>query len=93
MVSKQPLDSKRIWIKRAAYLALATGVLVGMPLVLVVIADLTGVIHFSEIFGPLVWWNELSGPSFVVAFFAILLIVAVIIYFLAKMFDTSQGAW
>ena len=93
MVDRQQLDSKRVWVRRAAYMAMAIAALVGMPLILVVIADLTGVIHFREIFGPLVWFNELSGPSFLVAFFAIILIVGVIVYFLLKMFDTTEGGW
>ena len=92
-MDRQQLDSKRVWVRRAAYMAMAIAALVGMPLILVVIADLTGVIHFREIFGPLVWFNELSGPSFLVAFFAIILIVGVIVYFLLKMFDTTEGGW
>jgi hypothetical protein len=93
MVERQQLDSKRIWVRRAAYMAVAIAGVVGLPLMLAIIADLTGVIHFREIYGPLVWWNELSGPSFVVAFFAIILAVSVIAYFILKMFDTSEGAW
>lgn len=72
---------------------MAIAMLVGMPLILIVIGDLTGVVHFREIFGPLVWFNELSGPSFVVAFFAVILIVGVIAYFILKMFDTTEGGW
>jgi hypothetical protein len=93
MADRQQLDSRRVWVRRAAYMAMAIAALVGMPLILVMIADLTGVIHFTEIFGPIVWWNELSGPSFVVAFFAIILMVAVILFFMLKVFDTSEGAW
>jgi hypothetical protein len=93
MTGKPQTDTNRVWLKRAAYMAMAIAVLVGMPLVLVIIADLTGVIHFSEIFGPLVFWNELSGPAFVVAFFAIVVIVGIIVYFILKVFETSEGAW
>lgn len=65
----------------------------GLPLVLAVVADVTGVIHFREIYGPLVWFNELSGPSFLVAFFVIVLVVSFSLYFILKLFDTSEGAW
>jgi hypothetical protein len=92
MVQRPAFDSKRAWIRRAAYLAMAIAVFVAMPLILIILADLTGVIRFSQIFGDLVFWNELSGPSFILAFFTIILLVGIVVYFLLKVFDTYEGA-
>ncbi len=93
MVDSQQVNWKRIWVKRAIYLALAIGVFVALPMLLLVIANLTGVINFSEIYGPLVWFNELSAPAFMIAFFTILIVIGVILFLILKMFETSEGGW
>lgn len=84
---------KHVWVRRAAYIAVALAVFVMMPLTLVILADVTGVINFRDIFGPLVFWNELSGPSFVLGFFTIIILVAIMVFFILKAFDTTEGAW
>ena len=93
MAPDPKLRSKYVWLRRAAYMAMAIAMFVGIPLILVMLADLTGVIHFREIFGPLIWWNELSAPSFMLGFLAIVLMVGIVIFFILKAFDTSEGAW
>ncbi len=84
---------KHVWVRRAAYIAVALTVFVMMPLALVIMADVTGVVNFRYIFGPLVFWNELSGPAFVLGFFTVIILVAIIIFFILKAFDTTEGAW
>jgi hypothetical protein len=93
MVQRPQASLRHVWIRRAAYLAVAIAAFVGLPLILIIIADLTGVVNFSQIFGDLVFWNELSGPSFVIAFFTIIIFVGFIVYLLLNVFETSEGAW
>ncbi|MHA1575929.1 MAG: hypothetical protein ACTSU3_01070 [Candidatus Thorarchaeota archaeon] len=64
-----------------------------MPYFLVFLADVTGVSAFSEIYGPLVFWNELSAPAFLLGFVAICIFTASIMYLILRSFDVEGGAW
>ena len=82
------------WRKRAMYLLGAIALFILMPYFLGFLADFTGVTQFSEIYGPLVFWNELSGSAFVLGFMAICIFTAGIMYMILRSFDVQDsGAW
>ncbi|MGY5874721.1 MAG: hypothetical protein RTU30_03150 [Candidatus Thorarchaeota archaeon] len=83
----------KVWAKRLGWLFLAMLVFIGTPFILSMVGDLTGVTAFRDIFGPLVFWNALSGPAFVIAFAVIVGLVAAIMFFILKSFETTEGAW
>jgi hypothetical protein len=81
------------WRKRALYLLGAIALFIIMPYFLVFLGDFTGVTSFSDIYGPLVWWNELSAPAFLLGFVAICIFTATIMYLVLRSFDVQEGAW
>ncbi len=82
-----------IWRKRAQYLVAAIALFIFMPYFLVFLSEITGVSAFSDIYGPLVFWNELSAPAFLLGFVAICIFVAVIMYLILRSFEVQDGAW
>ncbi len=84
---------QRIWRKRASYILGAIALFIFMPYFLVFLADLTGVTGFSDIYGPLVFWNELSGTGFLLGFLAICVFTASIMYLILRSFEVQEGAW
>ncbi len=91
---EESTDSSRMVLKkRIFYFLLLIGVFFGMPFVLSVIAVVTGVASWSDIYGPLIFWNELSSRGFLVGFVAILIGVVVMMYLIMKIFDAGEGAW
>jgi hypothetical protein len=87
------MSRKRAVAKRLFFLTLAILAFLFMPVMLTIIGELTGITHFSEIFGPLVFWNELSGPGFIVAFFSIVFLTGIIMYLIMVALDTTEGGW
>jgi hypothetical protein len=81
------------WRKRIVYLFAAIALFLFMPYFLVFLSELTGVAAFSEIYGPLVFWNELSAPAFLLGFVSICIFTAVIMYLILRSFDVQEGAW
>jgi hypothetical protein len=90
---KPKRTTKRVWLIRAGFLALALITFTIMPFVLVLIGDLTGVSSFSDIFGPLVFWNQLSGTGFLAGFAAICFFITLIMFFILKAFHVEEGGW
>ncbi|TFG33858.1 hypothetical protein EU527_06405 [Candidatus Thorarchaeota archaeon] len=88
-----PQSRPRVWRKRALYLLSAIALFIVMPFFLVFIGDLTGVTSFSEIYGPFVFWNELSAPAFLIGFFVICIFTASIMYLILRSFEVQEGAW
>ncbi len=86
-------DMRAVWLKRAGYLSVAALVFVTTPYFLMLVSDLTGVGAFSEIFGPFIFWNELSGPGFIMGFGAIVILSAIMMYFILKAFSAAEGTW
>jgi hypothetical protein len=82
-----------LWRKRAAYLLGAVALFLFMPYFLVFLADLTGVSAFTDIYGPLVFWNELSAPAFLIGFVTICIFTASIMYLILRSFEVQDGAW
>ncbi len=82
-----------VWRKRALYLLGAIALFIFMPYFLVFIADLTGVTAFRDIYGPLVFWNQLSAPAFLIGFFTICFFTAFIMYLVLRSFEVQEGAW
>lgn len=82
-----------IWLKRILYLLGAVALFIFMPFFLVYIGDVTGVSAFSDIYGPLVFWNELSAPAFLLGFFSICVFTAAIMYLILRSFEVQDGAW
>jgi hypothetical protein len=93
ILSPEPPDSMSLWLKRAGYLSLAVLVFVSTPYFLAVLADFTGVGAWSEVFGPLVFWNEVSGPAFIMGFIFIVGLSAIMMYAILKAFSVREGAW
>ena len=85
--------SGRVWAKRVGWLFLAGLVFIGVPFILTILGDITGVTAFRDIFGPLVFFNELSAPSFMMAFIVIIGMMAFMMYLILKSFETTEGAW
>jgi hypothetical protein len=86
-------STQSVWRKRALYILGAVALFIFMPYFLVFLADLTGVTAFSEIYGPLVFWNQLSAPAFLLGFFSICIFTALIMYLVLKSFEVQEGAW
>lgn len=83
-----------IWKKRFLYLLGALALFLIMPYFLVFISHWTGVAAFSDIYGPLVFWNELSAPAFLLGFAAICIFTAGIMYLVLRSFEVDgSGAW
>lgn len=83
----------RVWLKRMAYLTLALMIFFLTPFALGVVAEVTGVGSFTDIYGPLMFWNELSGTGFLVGFGVIIIMIAVIMFLILKAFNVEEGAW
>ncbi|MHA1247658.1 MAG: hypothetical protein ACTSPE_10055 [Candidatus Thorarchaeota archaeon] len=77
-------------LKRAAYISAAILVFVSTPFVLLMLADVTGAGEWSKRFGPLIFWNEVSGPAFVIGFMVIIALTAAMIYFVLKAFGVQE---
>ncbi|MDF1541295.1 MAG: hypothetical protein P1Q69_20525 [Candidatus Thorarchaeota archaeon] len=85
--------SRRVWIKRAVYMALAISMFFPIPFLLQFVADVTGLSQWTEIYGPFWFFNELSSRGFMVGFVAVLLMIGTIMYLIAKSFDAEEGSW
>ena len=86
-------NGRRIWQKRLAYIFAAIALFIAMPYFLVFLGDISGVSAFTEIYGPLVFWNELSAPAFLLGFISICVFTAVIMYLVLRSFEVQEGAW
>lgn len=86
-------DGRSHWRKRALYILGAIALFIFMPYFLVFLGDLSGVSSFTDIYGPLVFWNELSAPAFLMGFAAICIFTAGIMYLILKSFEVQDGAW
>jgi len=82
-----------LWPKRFLYIAGAVALFFIMPYFLVFLGDLSGVSAFTDIYGPMVFWNELSAPAFLMGFISICIFVAVIMYLILRSFEVQDGAW
>lgn len=83
----------RVWIKRAGYIALALMIFFLTPFALGIVAEITGVGSFTDIYGPLMFWNELSGTGFLIGFGVIIVMISVIMFLILKAFSFEEGAW
>jgi hypothetical protein len=88
-----PKSGQGIWRKRALYILGAIAVFLLMPYFLEFLANITGVTAFTDIYGPLVFWNQLSAPAFLLGFVSICIFTAVIMYLILKSFEVQEGAW
>jgi hypothetical protein len=86
-------DGPSVWRKRALYLIGAVALFIFMPYFLVFLGEFTGVAAFSEIYGPMVFWNELSAPAFLFGFVTICIFTATIMYLVLRSFEVQEGAW
>ena len=82
-----------VWRKRAAYILGAAALFVFMPYFLVFLSEITGVAAWSEIYGPLVFWNQVSAPAFLLGFISICIFTATIMYLVLRSFEVQEGAW
>ena len=82
-----------LWKKRVKYIVSAIALFIFMPYFLVFLGDLTGASAFTDIYGPLVFWNELSGTGFLLGFLSICVFTAGIMYLILKSFEVQDGAW
>lgn len=79
-----------VYLKRAGYLALVAVVFVSVPYILQFISDITGLSQWTEIYGPFWFFNEASARGFIVGFIGVLLMLAVMIYFILKAFSAGE---
>jgi hypothetical protein len=86
-------QGRTFWRKRAMYILGAIALFIIMPYFLVFLANVTGVTQFTEIYGSLVFWNELSAPAFLLGFVSICIFTASIMYLVLRSFDVQEGAW
>ena len=86
-------DEPGVWRKRILYLLGAVALFLIMPYFLVFLSDSTGVSAFSDIYGPLVFWNELSAPAFLLGFISICIFTACIMYLILRSFEVQGGGW
>jgi hypothetical protein len=86
-------SSQSVWRKRAFYILGAIALFIIMPYVLIFISEITGVASFTDIYGPLVFWNQLSAPAFLIGFIAICIFTASIMYLILRSFEVQEGAW
>ncbi len=93
IVEETLVSSKRVWMKRAGYISIAIIVFVSIPFVLTTIGIMTGGIYWNEYFGGSFFWNQLSGTTFVIGFFAVIVLISIIMYLLMNAFHTTEGAW
>ncbi len=89
----EPKDRMTTWLKRAGYLSITVLLVVSAPYILTAIGMATGAINWSEQYGGQVFWTNLSGTAFVIAFGAIILLVGLMVYFIMKAFHTTEGGW
>ncbi len=92
-IDEDAVASTGLWRKRAMYLCGAIALFIFMPYFLVFLSEITGVAAFSDIYGPLVFWNELSAPAFLMGFLAICVFTAAIMYLILRSFEVQDGAW
>ncbi|MHA1480408.1 MAG: hypothetical protein ACTSQZ_03165 [Candidatus Thorarchaeota archaeon] len=81
------------WKQRVKYIAMAGIVFLAMPFILVLVADITGASAWGDIYGPLVFWNEVSGVAFLSGFVIICILIATIMHLILKSFEVQEGAW
>lgn len=91
-VAAEP-EGQSAWRKRVLYLLGAVALFLFMPYFLVFLGNITGATSFTEIYGPLVFWNELSAPAFLLGFVAICIFTATIMYLVLRSFEVQEGAW
>ena len=84
---------KGSWKKRVKYIGMAGLLFLVMPFFLVLVADITGASAWGDIYGPLVFWNEVSGVAFLSGFVIICIFIATIMHLILKSFEVQEGAW
>ena len=85
--------SRSVLLKRAGYLAMVIVVFVSTPFVLTAVGFLTGGLFWNETFGGSFFWNTTAGQSFLTGFVVVIILMALMMYFMMKAFSTSEGAW
>lgn len=84
---------RSVWAKRVIYLVLAGSMFFAIPFLLQVVADVSGLSQWTEIYGSLWFFNELSGRGFMIGFLAVLIMLAVMMYLILKSFSAGEGSW
>ena len=85
--------STTVMLKRAGYLSMVIVVFVSTPFVLTAVGQVTGGLNWTEVFGEGFRWNTVAGQSFLAGFAAVIILIAVMMYFMLKAFTTTEGAW
>ncbi|NWF96459.1 MAG: hypothetical protein HXY34_10005 [Candidatus Thorarchaeota archaeon] len=86
-------STRKAWLLRSIYILVSVGVFIFMPFFLIWLGYATGVTWWKETFGPYVFFDTTTGPAFVIGFVSVLFMVALMIFFIMKAFDTTEGAW
>ncbi|MFQ5833341.1 MAG: hypothetical protein ACE5H4_11600 [Candidatus Thorarchaeota archaeon] len=81
---------KSTWVKRGVYITLGLLVAVAMGWVIEVIGVFTGLTSWSERYGWLFFFNELSGRGFLLSIVGILAVMSVSMYFIIRAFETTE---
>ncbi len=92
-VSQDEFKTSRVWyLKRAGYLALVIVVFVSVPYILQLITEITGLSSWASTYGPFFFFNVTSGRGFMLGFVAILVMLALTMYFILKAFSSEEEA-
>ncbi len=80
-------------IRRAMWCLAAVAVLILVPVVLDFVARIFRGERWHEVFGRFFYWNYQAGLIFVIGFVTVILMFSLMMYFLMRMFDESEGPW
>jgi len=90
VVTEEFKTPRVVYLKRAGYLALVAVIFVSVPYILQFISDITGLSRWTEIYGPFWFFNEASARGFIVGFIGVLLMLAIMVYFILKAFSAGE---
>ena len=85
--------SRAVWLKRGGYLSMVIVVFVSTPFVLTIIGYATGGFAWTEEFGEVFYWNTAAGQTFLAGFVTVIILISVMMYFMLRAFNTTEGAW
>jgi len=82
-----------VWLRRAGFMSMAILVFVSTPFVLVTVGALTGGLGWTQQYGNSFYWNEVSASAFIAGFFAVIVLISIMMYFIIRSFTAQDGAW
>ncbi len=90
---KQGIGISKAWLKRAGLLMLAVILFLSIPYVTMAIGLIYGTIYGQSFSGSNLYWTIEGGRTFLTGFFAIVLMLGIVLYIILNAFDSKEGAW